>query len=86
MSYKENEQVELIAFVFSNINKIPSGTVVFVENGRALGSARLDATGVARLKIAQNKIGPGDHHIIAHYAGTKEFAASFSETTIKTIK
>ena len=85
MVISTEELVEIRAFVFSHYDRIPTGTVVFVKDKKTIGNARLDENGIATLKISKSKLGVGNHSIMAHYAGCKEFGASISDTTVKII-
>jgi hypothetical protein len=55
---------------------IPSGTVTFTEGPAVLGTATLDATGVAIFSTAALTQGP--HSISAHYDGSGNYNASAS--------
>jgi uncharacterized repeat protein (TIGR01451 family) len=55
---------------------VPTGSVTFVDGATTIGSAALDATGVAQLSIATLVI--GTHGIVASYAGDANNAPSAS--------
>ncbi|MDP3713520.1 MAG: Ig-like domain-containing protein [Mycobacteriales bacterium] len=71
------ETVVLTARVSSSEeSRAPSGTVLFLDGGRELGSARLGADGAAVLPVAA--LGTGVHRIVAAYSGDGSHAASRS--------
>jgi Bacterial Ig-like domain (group 3) len=71
------ETVVLTAQVSSSEeSRAPSGTVLFLDGGRELGSARLGADGAAVLPVAA--LGTGVHRIVAAYSGDASHAASRS--------
>lgn len=76
--------VEIYASVISP-GKSPTGTVVFVCDGKTIGNAPLDAHGIACLKIPCDRLGTGSHKIVAHFAGNKHFSASVSGAFIKEV-
>lgn len=71
------ETVVLTARVSSSEeSRAPSGTVLFLDGSRELGSARLGADGAAVLPVAE--LGTGVHRIVAAYSGDASHAASRS--------
>ena len=71
---KFGETVTFRAQVTSASGAIPSGQVVFKNNGVVVGTAFLDATGLA--KFTTNALPVGTHAITAEYAGTTNFLPS----------
>jgi hypothetical protein len=67
--------VALTATVTSN-GGLATGTVNFTDGGTAIGSAVLNASGVATLTTAS--LAPGSHSIVANYAGDGRASASTS--------
>ena len=74
------QQVTLIAVVHSDGSFSPTGLVSFTSEGRAIGTATLDSTGVATLTILIENSG-GSETIMASYAGDTVYAASSSTST-----
>jgi uncharacterized protein (TIGR03118 family) len=68
-------QVPLRAAVTSP-NGTPTGSVVFLENGVALGTAPLNASGIANLSVSTFAV--GNHRVTAEYAGDGTFFGSTS--------
>jgi len=62
---------------------IPTGTVTFVDGATTLGSAPLDATGLAQLSITTLIIGP--HSIVASYSGDADNSPSVSTAATVTV-
>ena len=52
----------------------PQGTVAFVVDGRVVGGATLDASGVAQTQISILSL--GDHDIVIEYQGDPDFEPS----------
>lgn len=67
--------VKLTATIVSSIG-IPSGQVSFLEGNSSLGTAPLDAAGVAT--IALSGLAGGNHSLTANYLGDGTFLASIS--------
>jgi hypothetical protein len=65
----------LTATVTSN-GGLATGTVNFTDSGTAIGSAALNASGVATLTTAS--LAPGSHSIVANYVGDGRASASIS--------
>jgi sugar lactone lactonase YvrE len=65
----------LMATVTSN-GGLATGTVNFTDGGTAIGSATLNASGVATLTTSS--LAPGTHSIVANYAGDGRASASTS--------
>jgi hypothetical protein len=61
----------LVASV-SPINLSSGATITFLDSGTILGSAPLDASGTARLQLAQ--MGSGQHSLTASFGGDAQFA------------
>lgn len=62
----------------------PSGTVSFLDGTTLLGTAALNATGVAT--ITNQQLAPGAHALTAQYAGDAANAAGSSNTVNETIE
>lgn len=67
--------LSLIATVSSN-SGTATGSVNFIDGGISLGSAALNANGVATLPLST--LAPGTHSIVASYAGDGKASASVS--------
>ena len=70
-----NSPVTLTATITS-AGGIPTGQIVFLDGTTGLGSAALDATGVAALGI--NSLATGVHSLTASYSGDDKFSATTS--------
>jgi len=62
---------------------VPAGTVSFQENGTELGTATLDASGLAAW--ATTALTAGTHEIAAVYAGNESYLGSISGPLVQTI-
>ena len=60
---------------------IPSGEVIFIDNGDILGTGRTDATGTAILPMSQ--FAAGTHHLYASFSGTSPYAPSASPALLE---
>ncbi|HEX4155828.1 MAG TPA: Ig-like domain repeat protein [Acidobacteriaceae bacterium] len=74
------QQVTLIAVVHSDGAATPSGSVSFSSGSLSIGSAPVDATGVATLTILVEAT-EGSENIVASYSGDAVYAASSSTAT-----
>jgi hypothetical protein len=63
---------------------IATGTVTFTENGASVGSATINAQGMAILTIAT--LAPGTHTLVANYAGDGRASASASSPVAIVVK
>lgn len=70
-----NPQLNLVATVLANVGPIPTGTVTFTNALTTLGTATLDATGVAALHL---NLPEGTYVIEAVYSGDATHAGSTS--------
>jgi hypothetical protein len=61
-----------------------TGTVTFAENGASVGSATINAQGIATLTLAT--LAPGTHTLVANYAGDGRASASSSSPVTIVIK
>lgn len=78
------QSVTFTATVTSNVpGEVPTGAVVFVADGDELGTASLDASGVARLTTGGLSVGP--HELIARYEGDENFASEDSDALSQTV-
>jgi hypothetical protein len=68
----------LIGVVHEAITKTATGSVVFTSGSQMLGSANIDATGVATLSVT---LPSGVSNIVATYSGDGNFAGSASQAT-----
>lgn len=69
------QSVTLTATVTSSSSATPAGTVNFLDGANQLGSAPLDASGVAAFTAP---LSPGTNSIVAAYTGSADFASSQS--------
>ena len=60
----------------NSTGSLPSGQIVFSEGATTLGSALLDASGIARITLSS--LTAGTHTLVATFAGDTEHAASAS--------
>ena len=72
------QSVLLIAVVHAAGTVLPTGTMTFSEGTQVLGSAPVDATGVATLSVVVQQ---GTNNITATYSGDGNFASSVSQVT-----
>jgi sugar lactone lactonase YvrE len=72
------QSVLLIAVVHTAGSTIPTGTITFSEGTQVLGSAAVDASGVATLPVM---VQPGTNSITATYSGDAAYASSTSQAT-----
>lgn len=63
---------------------IPTGPVLFYDNGVQIGSATLDANGHAEFTSGQ--LGPGVHHLYTVYEGDANFFGNVSEQFLTTVE
>ncbi len=70
-----NPQLNLVATVLGNVGPIPTGTVTFTNALTTLGTATLDATGVATLDL---NLPAGTYVVEAVYSGDATHAGSTS--------
>ncbi len=63
---------------------IASGTVAFKEGATTVGTATLDATGAA--SFSTTAFPPGQHTIVAVYAGDANYASSTSSAVVETVQ
>ncbi len=70
------QPVPLFANVISKAGQIPTGSVVFFDNGSLIGSGMLDAGGQATITI--NNFTLGAHSIQAQFLGATSFNTSIS--------
>jgi len=77
-------QVTFVATLTSN-GTIPAGQqIVLTENGAAVGSIAMDATGVARFTL--NTLTAGSHNLVASYAGDIDHTASTSGVLVQVMQ
>jgi large repetitive protein len=70
-----NPQLNLVATVAGNVGPVPTGTVTFMNANATLGTATLDATGLAALDV---NLPAGTYVIQAIYSGDATHAPSTS--------
>ena len=75
--------IALTATVTSN-GSPATGSVTFTDGGTSIGSAGLNASGVAVLNIST--LAPGTHSIVANYAGNGSAGASVSNPLVQVVK
>ena len=63
---------------------VPTGNVTFYDGTTPIGSAALDANGIAPITVSNLAI--GDHSISAKYAGSASFGASASAVLVESIR
>ena len=63
-----------------------TGTVTFSVNGNAVGSAKVDASGVATLSAATGSVAAGSYPVVATYGGDASDSASVSAAVTVTVK
>ncbi len=78
-----NTAVSLTATVTSD-GTPPTGQVTFVDNGAAIGSVGVSAEGAAALPLAT--LAPGNHSVVAQYAGDARNAAANSSALSIVVK
>jgi hypothetical protein len=80
----KNQSVTFTATVsiVSPATAIPTGTVTFKDSSRTLGSASLNASGVATLTVSLTK---GTHTVTAAYGGGTNFGTSTSPTLVQKV-
>jgi hypothetical protein len=84
---KLGEPYFIQAFVIVGHSKHkPTGVVVFKSDDYTIGVVPIDEEGVAELWINSDKLGIGEHRVVAYYAGCEHFRASNSELFMKEIK
>ena len=71
------------ATVTSATSGVPAGSVTFVDGSSTLGTAPLNAAGIAALTVST--LSAGSHSIIANYSGSTNFAASASAALAQTV-
>jgi hypothetical protein len=75
--------ITFTATVTGKGTQIPTGSVSFLDGADSIGSATLNATGVATLSIAT--LAAGQHSVTAKYAGGNSFSASASTALSVTV-
>ena len=63
---------------------IATGTVTLMDGTSSLGTASLDATGVATLSM-QSLTTVGDHYLVANYSGDANYPATQSEAYLHSV-
>jgi hypothetical protein len=76
------QKVTLISVVQGNGSTMPTGTVTWVAGSTTLGSAKIDASGLATLTVEPSQ---GIYATVAQYSGDSLFAASSSAPTTITV-
>jgi sugar lactone lactonase YvrE len=74
----------LTATVIGNGGVVGTGSVTFTDGGKSIGSALLNANGVASLSLTT--LAPGAQTIVANYAGSSNITASSSTPLIVAVK
>ncbi len=75
MTSGSNSQLNLVATVVANVGPVPTGTVTFSDATGTLGTATLDATGVANLTVT---LPAGTYVVEAVYSGDATHLGSTS--------
>jgi hypothetical protein len=78
------QTVTLTATVKGSGAQLPAGTVIFMNGTALLGTAALNAAGVATLSTSS--LTPGSYSLMADYAGNASFLASKSAVVTVTVK
>jgi sugar lactone lactonase YvrE len=76
--------VTFTATVTGNGGIVATGSVTFTDSGVSIGSALLNANGVAPLTLST--LAPGTHTIVANYAGDSNITASSSTPVALSVK
>ena len=76
--------VTFTATVAGGATSTPTGSIVFMDGGVAIGTSPLSSAGVATL--ATSTLATGSHQITAAYQGDTDFAASTSPALTETIQ
>jgi large repetitive protein len=71
-----NPQVDLVATVVGSVGPVPTGTITFTDASATLGTATLDASGVASLVL---NLPLGSYAVVAVYSGDAVHQASTSQ-------
>jgi len=79
-----HQSVTLTATVTPATSGVPAGTLVFKDGATTLGSATLNASGVATFTTATLTV--GSHSITGAYQGNADFKASTSAVLTQTVK
>lgn len=66
----------VLAATISSADGVPTGQVTFLDGKNTLGTAALNDSGVAALRV--NTLAPGTHSLTASYAGDDKFGGSTS--------
>jgi hypothetical protein len=81
---KAGQSVTFTATVsVTEIGDTPAGSVVFLNGTKKLGTATLNASGIASLSTKALK--KGSHHIVAKYQGNMNDNPSTSNTVLQTV-
>ena len=75
MTSGSNSELNLVATVVANVGPVPTGTVTFSDSTTTLGTATLDATGVANLTVS---LPAGTYVVQAVYSGDATHLGSTS--------
>ena len=81
-SVVENQPFTLVATLQGDAAVPPSGTVVFSSGGTTLGSATLNASGIATLTT---NLGLGTYSLISTYQGDSQYSGSVSSAVPLTV-
>ncbi len=76
--------ITFTAVVSNSLTAVPTGTVNFLDGTVQIGTAALDATGVASMSIAT--LATGSHTITAVYSGDSQNAAATSSALIESVR
>ncbi len=76
MTSGSNPQVDLVATVVASVGPVPTGTITFSNASSTLGTATLDASGVATLVL---NLPAGTYAVMAVYSGDASHLASTSQ-------
>ena len=76
--------VAFTARVFSSSGLVPTGSMLFTEEGLVCGTSTVDSNGFATLAVATFTV--GTHHIVATYSGDTDNAGSSSSPLAETVQ
>ena len=65
----------------SGVTGIPAGSVTYSAGGSVLGSAKLNAAGIATFSVSSAGVNAGSYPVIAAYDGDASDSGSSSATT-----
>lgn len=73
-----------VAHLTDGSQPVPTGAMTFNLDGNPIGTGTLDADGVAQYSVSV-PLSPGDHQVVASYAGDGAYKTGQSEPLVQTI-